>query len=108
MASIKPVAGEVWFADLGVVAKGRPVLVLAYPEVEDARALAIVAPLTSQIRGLRGEIDIGKPSWLAKNSAVNLQGLASFDHKKLGHKMGRLNLAEMSRVKNGLRDLLGL
>ena len=38
-----------------MVEKSRPVLVLAYPQPNDARALVVVAPLTSQIRGLRGE-----------------------------------------------------
>jgi mRNA-degrading endonuclease toxin of MazEF toxin-antitoxin module len=64
--------GEVWFADLGVVEKSRPVLVLAYPQPADARALVIVAPLTSQLRGLRGEVPLGKPRWLPKISAVNV------------------------------------
>jgi hypothetical protein len=44
----EPCPGEVWFADLGMVEKSRPVLVLAYPQPADARALAVVAPLTSQ------------------------------------------------------------
>ena len=51
-----PKPGEVWFAELGMVEKSRPVLVLAFPGSEDAGSLAIVAPLTSQIRGLRGEV----------------------------------------------------
>ena len=29
-----------------------------------AQALVVVVPLTSQLRGLRGEVDIGKPRWL--------------------------------------------
>ena len=52
----EPNSGEVWFAELGMVEKSRPVLVLAFPSTEDARALAVVAPLTSQIRGMRGEV----------------------------------------------------
>lgn len=39
-----------WFADLGMAEKSRPVLLLAYPTESDARALVIVAPLTSQLR----------------------------------------------------------
>ena len=74
---IDPKPGEVWFAELGMVEKSRPVLVLAFPGSEDARALAVVAPLTSQIRGLRGEVDLGKPRWLPKHSAVNVQGPAA-------------------------------
>lgn len=31
----RPKAGEVWFADLGMIEKGRPVLVLYYPEPKD-------------------------------------------------------------------------
>ena len=104
----EPEAGEVWFAELGMVEKSRPVLVLAFPSNEDARSLAVVAPLTSQIRGMRGEVDLGKPRWLPKPSAVNVQGLASFDQRKLSRRMGELAPAQMAEVKAALRDLLGL
>ena len=100
--------GEVWFADLGVIEKSRPVIVLAVPEPQDARALAIVAPLTSQIRGQRGEVLLGKPPWLPKRSAVNVQGLASFDHGKLARRMGVLTSAQYEAVKDAIRDLLNL
>jgi mRNA-degrading endonuclease toxin of MazEF toxin-antitoxin module len=104
----EPRAGEVWFADFGMVEKSRPVLVLAYPQPADARALAIVAPLTSQIRGLRGEVPLGKPRWLPKISAVNVQGLASFDPGKLSHRLGTLSNDQYSAVKTALRELLKL
>ncbi len=104
----EPKSGEVWFADLGMAEKSRPVLLLAYPGRTDARALLIVAPLTSQIRGMRGEVDLGKPRWLPKHSAVNLQGLASFDRHRLTRRLGALAPAEMDRVKVALRDLLDL
>lgn len=105
---IDPRPGEVWFADLGIAAKNRPVLVLYVPEDKDARSLMIVAPLTSQIRGLRGEVDLGKPRWLPKPSAVNIQGLASFDVHRLTRHLGVLGSADLSRVKSALRDLLDL
>ena len=103
-----PQPGEVWFADLGMVEKSRPVLVLAYPQPADARGLVVVAPLTSQIRGLRGEVPIGKPRWLPKVSAVNVQGLASFDHGKLARRLGTLPVEQYGAVKAALRDLLRL
>ena len=105
---IDPKPGDGWFADFGIAAKNRPVLVLSVPGENDARALLIVAPLTSQIRGLRGEVDLGKPRWLPKHSAVNVQGLASFDGRALSRRLGALGAAEMERVKAALRDLLGL
>ncbi len=104
----EPKSGEVWFADLGMAGKSRPVLLLAYPGCADARALLIVAPLTSQIRGMRGEVDLGKPRWLPKHSAVNIQGLASFDRHRLTRRLGALAPAKMDRVKVALRDLLDL
>lgn len=100
--------GEVWFADLGLAEKSRPVLLLAVPQPMDARSLVIVAPLTSQIRGMRGEVDLGKPRWLPKRSAVNVQGLASFDHNKLARRMGTLTQEQMVQVQEALRDILGL
>ncbi len=96
---IDPRPGEVWFADLGIGAKNRPVLVLS---------VLIVAPLTSQIRGLRGEFDLGKPRWLPKRSAVNVQGLASFDRRSLSRRLGVLASADMAQVKAALRELLDL
>jgi mRNA-degrading endonuclease toxin of MazEF toxin-antitoxin module len=94
--------------DFGLVAKQRPVLILDYPQPDDARALVVVAPLTSQIRGFRGEVDIGKPHWLPKASAVNVQGMASIDHHALLRKMGALTGQQMTDVKSALRDLLNL
>ncbi len=103
-----PVPGEVWFAELGMVEKSRPVLVLAYPSHSDARALAVVVPLTSQIRGGRGEVNLGKLRWLPKASAVNVQGIASFDHHLLTRKLGTLGPEQYNAVKEAVRELLGL
>jgi mRNA-degrading endonuclease toxin of MazEF toxin-antitoxin module len=41
---IEPQPGEVWYADLGLAEKSRPVLILACPRSDDARSLVIVAP----------------------------------------------------------------
>ena len=108
MASIDPNPGEVWIVDFGTTAKQRPVVVLAFPQPQDARALVIVAPLTSQIRSLRGEVDIGKPKWLSKHSAVNVQGMASIDQNSLDRRLGRLMPSQIDAVKDAIRDLLNL
>jgi mRNA-degrading endonuclease toxin of MazEF toxin-antitoxin module len=100
--------GEVWFAELGMVEKSRPVLVLAVPGDHDALALVVVAPLTSQILGMTGEVNLGKPRWLPKLSAVNVQGLASFDRRKLVRHMGELTPQQMEDVRTALRVLLNL
>ena len=55
MARIEPAVGEVWFAELGMVEKSRPVLVLAPDEPRNARALVIVAP--PKAWGVGGRMD---------------------------------------------------
>lgn len=100
--------GEVWLVDFGLAAKVRPVVVLSFPEPTGARPLVVVAPLISQLRGLRGEVDIGKPRWLPEHSAVNVQGLASINHHALEKKLGRLSLGQFEEVKSAIRELLKL
>lgn len=39
---IEPQPGEVWYADLGLAEKSRPVLILAYPRTDNARSLVPV------------------------------------------------------------------
>ncbi len=92
--------------DFGLAAKQRPVLVLTFPQPRDTCAL--VVPLTSQQRGLRGEVDIGKPRWLPKHSAVNVQGGASIEQNALLLKLGKLTEAQFQTVKTAIRDLLDL
>ena len=104
----EPQPGEVWFAELGLVEQSRPVLVLACPAPADARARVIVVPLTSPIRGQQGEVDLGKPRWLQKPSAVNVQGLASFDRPRLMRRLGALSAEQSAQVQAARRDLLGL
>lgn len=106
LVNIKPKAGEVWFADLGLAAKSRPVLMLACPDNESARDLVVVAPLTSQLRSQPGEVPLGPVRWLPKPSAVNVQGLASFHPGRLIRKLGTLTTEQYNAVKQALREML--
>lgn len=72
------------------------------------RALVVVVPLTSQIRNAKGEVFIGKPRWLSKPSAVNVQGFASIDRHALMRKLGRVTADQLSDVKDAIRELLNL
>ena len=46
--------------------------------------------------------------WLPKVSAVNVQGLASFDRHKLARRLGTLSDEQFAAVKDALRELLQL
>jgi mRNA-degrading endonuclease toxin of MazEF toxin-antitoxin module len=50
-APTKPLPGEVWFADLGLAEKSRPILVLTVPGENDSRALVVVCQCPGTVRG---------------------------------------------------------
>jgi len=53
-----PERGEVWLVDLGYGAKVRPCLVISIPALNQDRALAILIPHTTSLRGSRFEVQI--------------------------------------------------
>lgn len=57
---------------------------------------------------MRGEVNLGKPRWLPKPSAINIQGLASFDPSRLTRRMGTITSEQNDQVKIALRELLNL
>ena len=52
---IEPQPGEVWYADLGLAEKSRPVLILAYPRTDNARSLVIRHKLARRLGTLSDE-----------------------------------------------------
>jgi mRNA interferase MazF len=67
--------GEVWLTDLGLAAKTRPVVILSRDDPDAPRALVTYVPLTTQNRGSRYEIEIGKLRFLREASVANVQGI---------------------------------
>jgi mRNA-degrading endonuclease toxin of MazEF toxin-antitoxin module len=69
-----PQPGEVWFIDLGMVAKQRPALVLAART--DARlALASVVLITTKFENTPYEGVLPRVPWLQEQSYINVQSI---------------------------------
>jgi mRNA interferase MazF len=69
-----PQPGEIWFIDLGLVAKQRPALVLAAQT--DARlALASVVLITKKCENTPYEVTLPRVPWLQKQSYINAQSI---------------------------------
>jgi mRNA interferase MazF len=69
-----PQPGDVWFIDLGLVAKQRPALVLAAQT--DARlALASVVLITTKFESTPYEVTLPRVPWLQKQSYINAQSI---------------------------------
>lgn len=45
--------GEVWLVDLGYAAKTRPALIINVPSLDTDRALVLLVPHTTSLRGTR-------------------------------------------------------
>lgn len=99
---MKTSPGEVWLADLGTVAKVRPVVIVSRQDDDPPRDLAIYVPVTSQYRGSAYEIDLGRPSFLSVHSFANTQGIASIPGSRLARKLGMLSPDLLARVKSAL------
>jgi mRNA interferase MazF len=100
--------GEVWLADLGLAAKTRPVAILSRDDPQAPRALVVYVPLTTQNRGSRYEIELGRVRFLNEMSVANVQGIGSIPAIRLQRRLGLLSTEILDRVKQAIRFALDL
>jgi mRNA interferase MazF len=106
---MSPQPGEVYLVDLGMVGKVRPAVIVSREDPDSPRALCTFAPITSQGRGSRYEVSLGKPKFLKEpESWANVQALASIGHEKLLRPLGRVSAEQLARIKDALRFALDL
>jgi mRNA interferase MazF len=100
--------GEVWLADLGLAAKTRPVVILSRDDPQAPRALVVYVPLTTQNRGSRYEIELGRVRFLNEMSVANVQGIGSIPSVRLQRRLGSLSTEVLDRIKQTIRFALDL
>jgi len=71
---MSPKPGEVWLADLGLAGKTRPVLIISREDPNPPRVLVIYIPLTTQNRGSRYEVEVGKLPFRLQHDLPGLEG----------------------------------
>lgn len=99
--------GDVVMVDLGAVAKVRPCVVVSISNPDSTRRMAVVVPMTTQIRGGECEVKFPKPQWLREPAVVNLLGIAGVDHVRVQRRLGSFP-GDMRDIESGLMRLLGL
>ncbi len=105
---MNPRPGEIWLADLGLLAKSRPVIVVSRYDSDPPRCLALYVPLTSQNRKSSYEIELPNLSFLHQKSIANVQGLGSLPFTRLERKIGVVPHKVMKQVKEALLFVLDL
>lgn len=98
--------GEVWLADLGLVGKIRPVLILSVAPEDTDRALVVIVPHTTSVRGSRFEVQVDAP--FLKAGAFDPQNLNTMSTSKLIRRLGCLSEPAFSSVVDSLQRWLGL
>ena len=76
--------GEIRLCTLPRPDKRRPVLILSRDTTLRFLRTAVVAPITSSIRGLPSEVRLGTAHGLKTDSAVNLDNMFRIEQTKLG------------------------
>ena len=99
-----PRRGEVWLADLGMIAKVRPVLIISVPFGESDYALFHLIPHTTSIRHSQFEVGTDVP-WLAPG-VFNIQGSLSVPRSNLLRALGTLSEAQLLPIETSLRRWL--
>ena len=102
-----PRRGEIWQFRFNPPDKRRPVVVLTRSEVLPLIRTAMVAPITSTIRGIPSEVLIGVDEGLKRQSAVSLDNVQTVDQAQLSAYIGSLDADQMRAVCRALAIATG-
>ncbi|MFC1610374.1 type II toxin-antitoxin system PemK/MazF family toxin [Myxococcota bacterium] len=97
--------GEIWWAKLD---KRRPVVLVSRQEAYDLRALVVVAPVSTKVRGFAVEVKVGKKEGLPKAGVINCDWLVTVPKADLLQRAGVLAGPKMAQLDDSLRFALGL
>ena len=100
--------GEVWWADLPRPAGRRPVVLLSRNEAYAVRQLVTVAPITTRIRRIPTEVELGSGDGLPKRCVPNLDTVTTIPKRTLTMRITALTLEKVVAVDRALKFALGL
>jgi mRNA interferase MazF len=100
--------GDVVMVDMGLAAKVRPCIVVSINNPDSRRNMAVVVPMTTEIRGGQCEIQFSKPAWLRQESVVNVLGVAGVDNAKIERRIAAFPADKMSEIEIVLKRILAL
>ena len=100
--------GELWWADLPAPAGRRPVLLLSRDEAYAVRNLVLVSPVTTSVRSIPTEVQLGVDEGLPWVSVPNLDVIMTIPKSSLQEQMGVLNSEKLNAIEDALRFALGL
>jgi mRNA interferase MazF len=83
--------------------KSRPVLVLTREAVRPHLTKVTVAPITTTIRGLTTEVQVGSANGLDQDSVVSCDNIQTIPSADLGRQLGYLRLEQEAELSAAIR-----
>jgi len=99
---------EAWWAELPPPFGARPVVVVSRDEACRCREQVLVAMVTTRVRRIPTEVDVGAAEGLAKPSVVNADVLLTVSRNLLRRRLGTLGAEKVRRLDRALAFALGL
>jgi len=100
--------GDVVVVDMGMAAKVRPCVVVSIRRPDAYRAMSVVVPMTTEIRGGQCEIPFARPVWLNQESVVNVLGIAGVDNARIVRRIGKFPEESFSGIESACARMMGL
>jgi mRNA interferase MazF len=100
--------GEVWWAELPEPVGRRPVVLLTRDGAYGYRTMATVAPVTTTIRGIPAEVELGPADGVPRRCVVNLDNLQTIDQRRLRGRLAFLGAERLHEIDDAIQFALGL
>jgi mRNA interferase MazF len=100
--------GEVWWADLPLPVGRRPVVLLSRDEAYAVRNAVTVAEVTSTIRGIPVEVELGPDDGLPKKCVVNLDTIVTIRKDLLIERIAILRDEKIVQIDAAIKFALSL
>ncbi len=100
--------GEVWWAELPLPVGRRPVVLLSRDEAYVVRNAVTVAEVTSTIRGIPVEVDLGPEDGLPKKCVVNLDTIVTIRKDLLIERIVLLRDEKIDQIDSAIKFALSL
>jgi mRNA interferase MazF len=100
--------GEIWWADQGPPVGRRPVVLLSRDDAYSIRNQVTIAPVTTRIRQIPSEVQLGPEDGLPQLCVANLDVIATIPKESLKQRVSRLSLKKIRLIEEAIRFSLGM
>ncbi|PIX25023.1 MAG: hypothetical protein COZ69_04510 [Deltaproteobacteria bacterium CG_4_8_14_3_um_filter_45_9] len=100
--------GEVWWAELPLPIGRRPVVLLSRDEAYAVRNAVTVAEVTTTIRGIPVEVELGPEDGLPKKCVVNLDTIVTIRKDLLIERLAILRDEKIEQINSAIKFTLSI